>query len=454
MEKLSSDPIEVKPIQDACASPGSVCCAPYGRLSAFRARAYERLGTAKDALFELMDAVLLTPSANSFAELSLSPVFRRRWPSVYESLQDGRPDRDGLLALYADLISGEDRPLLVGDHTAWPRLSARTLRDRTIEHHPTKIWGNKPITIGQGYSTLAYLPDDARSFALPLLHERIQSTTDPIKKGADQLRRVCQALEGRPISLWDSEYGCAPFVEATKDIDADSVIRIRPNRCLWGEPPPYRGWGRPPVHGAKFKLSDSDTWPEPAQELYITDEKLGPVVVQLFEDLHFRKAPKHSFPVICIHRLDAKNTRRDPKDLFIAWIGQAPPPLDQWWPLYLKRFTIECWDHFAKSRLFWTLPRLKTPQQCERWSDLMPLLTWQVWMAKPIATDCPLPWQKKQANLTPKRVVQSLAGILTQIGTPACLPKPRGKSPGWPKGRPRKKAPRYKVVKKSQKQQA
>jgi hypothetical protein len=55
--------------------------------------------------------------------------------------------------------------------------------------------------------------------------------------------------------------------------------------------------------------------------LYITDEKLGPVVVQLFEDLHFRKAPKYSFPVIRIHRLDAKNTRRDPKDLFIAWIG-------------------------------------------------------------------------------------------------------------------------------------
>jgi len=168
MEKLSSAASEVKSIQDAYATPGSVCCAPYGRLSAFRQTAYERLGTAKDALFELMDAVLLTPSANSFAELSLSPVFRRQWPSVYEALQDGRPDRDGLLKLYADEIRGEDRPLLVGDHTAWPRLSAPTLRDRTIEHHPTPIWGNKPITIGQGYSTVAFLPDEKRSWVLPL----------------------------------------------------------------------------------------------------------------------------------------------------------------------------------------------------------------------------------------------------------------------------------------------
>ena len=451
MEKLSSALSEVKFIQDVNAVPDSIFSSQYGRLKAFRQMAYEALGTAKDALFDLIDAVLLTPSATSFAELSLSPVFRRQWPSVYEALQDGRPDRDRLLTLYADEIRGEDRPLLVGDHTAWPRLSARTLRDRTIEHHPTKIWGNKPITIGQGYSTLAFLPDDERSWVLPLLHERIQSTTDPIQKGVDQLRRVCKALKGRPISLWDSEYGCAPFVEATADIDADQVIRIRPNRCLWGSPPPYRGWGRPPVHGAKFKLSDPDTWPEPSQSLRITDDKLGQVEVQLFEDLHFRKASKHPFPVIRIHRVDAKDTRRDPKDLFIAWIGQEPPPLDQWWSLYLKRFTIECWYHFAKSRLHWTLPRLKTPQQSERWSDLMPLLTWQVWMAKPLVADCPLPWQKPQANLTPKRVVQSLAGILTQIGTPACMPKPRGKSPGWPKGHPRKKAFRYKVVKKSKK---
>ena len=237
---------------------------------------------------------------------------------------------------------------------------------------PPRYGGNKPITIGQGYSTLAFLPDEERSFALPLLHERIQSTTDPIKRGADQLCRVSKAVKGRPISLWDSEYGCAPFVEATADIDADQVIRIRPNRCLWGPPPPYRGWGRPPVHGAKFKLSDPKTWPEPTETLYITDEKLGPVLVQRFENLHFRQAPKHPFCVIRIHRINAKDTKRAPKDLFIAWIGQDPPSLQDWWPLYLKRFAIECWYHFAKSRLHWTLPRFKTPQQSERWSDLMP----------------------------------------------------------------------------------
>ena len=76
MRKLSSDPSEVKYIQDACAISDPVFGKQYERLSAFRQTAYEGLGTAKDALFDLLDAVLLTPSANSFAELSLAPVFR------------------------------------------------------------------------------------------------------------------------------------------------------------------------------------------------------------------------------------------------------------------------------------------------------------------------------------------------------------------------------------------
>ena len=101
----------------------------FERLRWFRQSAYACLGAAQDALFELGDSVLLTPSANSFAELSLCPAFRRGWPSVYEALEDGRPDREALLRLYGSQMVSEDRPLLVGDHTPWPRLSARTLRD-------------------------------------------------------------------------------------------------------------------------------------------------------------------------------------------------------------------------------------------------------------------------------------------------------------------------------------
>lgn len=48
------------------------------RLKTFRQVAYQHLGKAHDATFELTDAVLLTRTAYSLADLSLPPVFRRR----------------------------------------------------------------------------------------------------------------------------------------------------------------------------------------------------------------------------------------------------------------------------------------------------------------------------------------------------------------------------------------
>jgi hypothetical protein len=48
------------------------------KLKAFRQAVYNHLGAARDATFELTDAVLLTRNAYSLADLSLSPVFRRK----------------------------------------------------------------------------------------------------------------------------------------------------------------------------------------------------------------------------------------------------------------------------------------------------------------------------------------------------------------------------------------
>lgn len=85
----------------------------YPKFQTFRQAWYRCLGTARDAVFKLGDAVLLTPVVSSFAEFSLSPVFRQRWPSVYEALQDGRLDRRALLSVYLKEMPAEGRPLAI-----------------------------------------------------------------------------------------------------------------------------------------------------------------------------------------------------------------------------------------------------------------------------------------------------------------------------------------------------
>jgi hypothetical protein len=183
----------------------------------FRQAAYTSLGKAKDALFELSDAVLVTPQAPSLAHLSLSPLFRRRWPSVYEAVQDGTPNREALLKVYSSHVQESACPtlstptvLLAGDHTTWPRPLARTLSERTYLHQPVQIpglgGGGKPVTAGHGYSTLAWVPQEGGSWALPLLHEHITPTENALDKAASQLERVRASLpsEVQVLGMYDS----------------------------------------------------------------------------------------------------------------------------------------------------------------------------------------------------------------------------------------------------------
>jgi hypothetical protein len=420
----------------------------FDQLKQFRAGVYTILGKAKDALFDLMDAVLVTRSVYSFVELSVSAVFRRQWSSIYEALQDGNPPRKELMKLYIKQLPQTEQIVLAGDHTAWPRLDAVTLKERTYEHQAQPMSGAKPVTVGQGYSTIAIIPETEGSWALPLLHERITSFENPIEKAAAQLKLVCQHLPTRPITLWDAEYGCASFVKQTADIAADKLMRLRSNRLLYGAPPPYKGIGRPRVHGDKFKLNDPTTWWAPDKMLEILDPKLGRMRLRLWCNLHFQQSAKTNMHLIQVERLD-KALMEKAKPFWLVWVGEGIAELSQIWRQYLRRFAIDHWYRFAKQRLHWTLPKLSTTEQCERWSDLMPLLTWQLWLARSLVNDRPLPWQKSVTNLTPGRVAQSMAGVFAVIGTPAQPPKSRGKSPGWSIGQPRRRKIRCPIVKKS-----
>ncbi|MFN6516586.1 MAG: hypothetical protein RMY29_019060 [Nostoc sp. CreGUA01] len=281
----------------------------FAQLKEFRQAVYECLCRAKDATFELMDAILLTRNAYSLGDLSMCPVFRRQWSSIYEAIQDTRPQRQKLMGLYSKKIPKQERIVLAGDHTTWSRPDAPTLRERTYEHYT-------------------------------------------------QVR----------IRLWTTK--------------------------------------------------------------------------------HFRLSPQHPMSIILVERLQEDGSPRVNKPMWLAFVGEEMPPLSQLWKLYLRRFAVDHWYRFIKQRLHWTLPKLSTPQQCDRWSDLMPLMTWELWLARDLVSDNPLPWQKQMTQFTPGRVAQAMPGILVRVSTPAKPPKPRGKSPGWKTGQPRQRRIRYPMVKK------
>ncbi|WP_459195376.1 NF041680 family putative transposase [Nostoc sp. FACHB-892] len=413
------------------------------QLEEFRQAIYDSLGKARDAVFDLMDAVLTSPSIQSFVSLSENPMFRRSWPSIYAALHDSRPKRRKLMNLLVEKVKTEAQPFLAGDHTFWSRPDAKTLKERTFS-------GGKGVgvSVGQSYSTLAWIPEADGSWALPLRHERITSFETPTSRAVFQLKQVSRQLEKRPLAAYDRGYGNAKFVTATADIEADMLLRLASNRCLWGKPGTYQGRGAPRKHGHKFKLNDPETWPEADETLTVEDPKIGQVKLMRWSEFHFLESPTRDMEIIRVEVIKPAGRYRKFKPLWLAWLGKTMPTLDELWHKYLRRFALEHWYRFAKQRLHWTQAQLSSTQAAERWSDLMPLLTWQLWLARVACIDSPLPWQSTQDKLSPGRVAQAFPLILAAIGTPAEPPKTRGKSPGRIPGHQPSPRPTYPTVKK------
>ena len=145
---------------------------------------------------------------------------------------------------------------------------------------------------------------------------------------------------------------------------------------------------------------------------------------------------------------------KPPKPIWLGW--QAPEITPDClvvnaqviWQAYVHRWPVEPGIRFRKQRLGWTTPQFQHKETGDRWSWLVALAVWLLFLSRPIVQDHTLPWQKPQRKLTPQRVQQSLPLIFSQFGSPARKPKMRGKSPGWPKGRRRTPKLRFKVVKK------
>jgi DDE superfamily endonuclease len=102
-------------------------------LQQFRHDIYRCFWRAKDALFDMVDALLTETQARSFPELSLSPFYQRKWHSLYEALEDGRISTQRLQETFIRYlpVPSEGKRLVLGvDVTNIERPFSSTLRVR------------------------------------------------------------------------------------------------------------------------------------------------------------------------------------------------------------------------------------------------------------------------------------------------------------------------------------
>jgi len=179
------------------------------QFQSFREQLYSQFEYRADSAMDLLDALSSNNHAPSVVELSLNPLFRRDYTSLFkaigESLALSLPEEDEpkskenpskLIELIAQTVPiPEQRPFyLFGlDCTPFPRLFAPTLEDRGMVYHPTPIKGNKPITIGHSYSMFAGLPErqeEDAPWTIPMEMSRVPSELSSATVGQSQVKAV------------------------------------------------------------------------------------------------------------------------------------------------------------------------------------------------------------------------------------------------------------------------
>jgi hypothetical protein len=447
---------------------------PPDALRAFRRSLYECFYRRRDALFELTDAILSADgAAPSPAHLSLQASHRRGWGSLYAALWRGRIDYEALRKLLArhPLAGTEGEPSVYAvDTSVWPRCDAEASPERGYYYHPSRHSAGQPIVAGWAYQFVAQLSFARESWTAPVDVERVRPAQDANVIATGQVKALLDRLGKRrtaPLFVFDAGYDPVKVQQGLEGHPCQILVRLRAGRRFYGDPSlsdPPAHVGRPRRHGPKMKCKDPSTWPEPSSEHRCEDAAYGSVLVRAWAELH-PKVDNHAgrgsrgpLPIVVgtlilveVERLPRGERRREPRVLWLWWHGPegAAPDLDLIWRSYVRRFDLEHTFRFLKQSMGWTTPRVRHPEQADRWSWLIMAAYTQLRLARERVVDLRLPWERRyyRGRLTPVRVHRAVSSLLVQMGTPAKAPKPCGRSPGRPKGRLSGRAKRYPAIK-------
>jgi hypothetical protein len=139
-----------------------------------------------------------------------------------------------------------------------------------------------------------------------------------------------------------------------------------------------------------------------------------------------------------------------PMWLWSSAAGVPPAEVDRCWQAFLRRFDIEHTFRLFKQVLGWTAPKIRDPQAADRWTWLIITAHTQLRLARPLADDLRLPWERPAppGRLTPARVRRGFRNIRAALPRLAGAPKPGKPGPGRPPGsKNRRPAPRHDVGK-------
>ena len=455
------------------------------QLTQFRDELYHNFDNRADTLMELIDAMCSNSTARSVVEYTLTSCFRRTYTALYKAIDACQWKKGQLAKLLAPYLPRpKQRPfwLLGVDVTPQPRPYSSTLPDRGMVYQPNPVRGNKPVTVGHQYSSVALLPEAeegvSSSWVVPLRTKRVSTDQDKELVGAKQMDALLQD-DSLPfhqelcVEVGDTGYSKPAYLHANRrHTNLVTLARARSNRTFYRQfVSTEKQTGHPKWYGDPFSLQKAATWHEADEKATTTHVsrrgKTYRVEIQAWHDMLMRGKRKpallpmhqHPFTLVRIVLYDAQDKPAFRRPLWLIVIGEQRHQLSllDIYQAYTQRFDLEHFFRLGKQKLL--LDSFQTPddKREETWWQLAHIAYAQLWMARHVARSLPRPWERnlpemKTRHMSPTLVQRDFERVIRQIGTPAQPPKPRGNSPGRSKGTRLPPRPRQKVVIKGQKQ--
>lgn len=203
----------------------------------FREQVYHAMQRRRDALFEMLDALLVAGSVPVFVHLSLALLFRRGWGSAYDALAAGVLDAVALREVVASYPLDDGAPVYALDTSVWARSDAECSPERGFYYSSSRQSAGQPIVAGWSYSWLAQLSFTHDSWTAPLDVRRVPVTgADAHVVAAAQigdLVRQQPRAAAIPLCVFDAGYDVGTLARELGELDGTRVavlVRLRGDR--------------------------------------------------------------------------------------------------------------------------------------------------------------------------------------------------------------------------------
>jgi hypothetical protein len=434
------------------------------KFQSFRNRLFQLLYCRADATMDLIDATAAEVASSSVVKLSLSSLFRRSYSSITDVLSNvftPLPTKTSEeQALAVTQLLAEEAPPTIGafslfaiDCTANPRIYSEKVIDRSVVHAPNHVPGQKPITVGHEYSVIVHIPDEPvdrdRHWVIPLSVKRVASSASGPQVGLLQFKQIATQTQFRDcfcVDVADAAYSTGEWLAGIADLhNAVHIARLRGNRTLFRAPQEAnRRRGRPILYGDEVPLcapSEPDEQLEQFELVTRRGKKLFVKIVR-WNDLLAKgrkdlKTHLHPFDVVRITVTDEKGRPIYKRPLWLMIAGQRRREITnrQAFQAYCCRYDIEHFFRFGKQKLCLTSSQTCETRHEENWLWISMLAYTMLYHASSLAKETRYPWERKKVTVikpkqTPTMVQRDYERIIRGIGTPASVPKPRGKSSG------------------------